>query len=239
MSRIVLIRHGESDWNREHRVQGQSGTGLSSLGHRQAERTGEVVSDVYPDAVLVSSDLQRCRETAAYLATRLGRQPAYDPELRERHFGSWTGRLAVDIAREEVRLWERWRDGEDVIAEAGGESTEGLVDRVVTAIRGHLRGDGQTVILVTHGGPIWHGTQELIGVNDGALGGVANCSITELELDPVGDAVTRLVSWNQVAHLPSEMRMLSGGPQRDATGDEDREVPLDARDHPESPDARD
>lgn len=217
MRRVVLIRHGESEWNVERRIQGQSGPGLTERGRQQAERTGAVIADAYPDALLVSSDLQRCRETVAPVAAALDAEPDYEPALRERHFGAWTGRLGTEVAAEDRARWLRWRDGEDVIAEVGGEDSTTLVARVVAAVRRLLiAADGRPLVCVTHGGPTWHGTAALIGVRDGVLGGVANGSITEVELD--GDD-GRLIAWNQVAHLPLALRVgTSGDESRDEDG---------------------
>ncbi len=213
MTHLVLVRHGESEWNVARRIQGQSGTGLSARGRRQAERTAEVIADVHPDADLISSDLERCRLTAELVGSRLGREPSYDPGLRERDFGAWTGRLATEVAGQDRERWERWRAGEDVIAETGGEDSPTLAARVIAVYRRLAAdaGDG-TVVCVTHGGPVWHGTRALLELDDGVLGGVANCSITEIRYD--GSHAT-LLSWNQVAHLPRSLRF-------DDRGDEDR-----------------
>lgn len=206
LERLVLVRHGESEWNLERRVQGQSGTGLTDRGVAQSERTAEVLADAYPDVLLAMSDLQRCRETAAPLEGLLRCEVRLEPGLRERDFGAWTGLLGSEIAEQDADRWKRWRSGEDVVAEIGGEDSPALVRRVVHTYRRLLAdADGRTVICVTHGGPIWHGTQNLLGLDDRVLGGVANASITEIDLD---DAGTRLASWNQVAHLPLELRML-------------------------------
>jgi broad specificity phosphatase PhoE len=207
--RLVLVRHGESEWNVARRIQGQAGPGLTSRGEEQAERTALVVADAYPDAYLASSDLARCEETARPLMRELGIEPVYDRGLRERDFGSWTGRLGSEVAETEGDRWLRWRDGHDVVAEVGGEDSPTLVARVLTAAQRLLdEASGRPLVCVTHGGPIWHGTQDLLGVRDGVLAGVANCSITELDLE---DDRFRLVAWNQVAHLPRVLRAGSGG----------------------------
>lgn len=220
MPRLVLVRHGESEWNVERRIQGQSGPGLTPRGAEQARRTALVVADAYPDAYLVSSDLGRCRETAEPLLRELGSEPVLEPGLRERDFGSWTGRLGTEVAETDRQRWQRWRDGEDVVAEVGGEDSPKLVERVLTAARRLLeRADGRPLVCVTHGGPIWHGTHELLGLRDGVLAGVANCSITELDAD---DDRFRLVAWNQVAHLPLSLRVGSGG---DESRDEEDDAP--------------
>ena len=205
MTVLVLVRHGESTWNVERRVQGQGGGGLSALGHRQAQHTAGVLAALYPDALLVSSDLERCVQTAGYLADVLGREPQIEVGLRERDFGDWSGRLATELATQETERWERWRHGEDVVGEVGGEDRTALTDRVLPTLRRLAAQTDDACICVTHGGPIWHGARALLHLTEHALGGVANCSVTELELT-MGH--TRLLGWNQLTHLPPELRMV-------------------------------
>lgn len=221
MTRLVLIRHGESEWNAVRRVQGQSGTGLSERGRRQAERTACLAVEAYRGAILVASDLQRCRETVEPFADVFEADVELHEGLRERHFGDWTGMLATEIAEQDPDRWRRWKAGEDVVAEVGGEDTPTLVSRVTETIRGLIdRADGRPVVCVTHGGPVWHGTQTLLGLDERVLGGVANCGVTELDVD--GDLGTRLVSWNQVAHLPPDLRL---GQSRGGRPSDDQEGP--------------
>lgn len=221
MTRLVLVRHGESEWNVLRRVQGQSGTGLSHRGRCQSARTAEVTADAYRGALLAASDLQRCRETVEPFVDALGVEVELRHGLRERHFGDWTGVLAEDIERDDPDRWERWKAGEDVVGEVGGEDTPALVSRVTGTIRDLLeRAGGRPVVCVTHGGPVWHGTQALLGLDDRVLGGVANCGVTELDVD--GEHGTRLVSWNQVSHLPPDLRM---GQSRGGRPTDDQEGP--------------
>lgn len=213
MSRLVLVRHGESEWNVERRIQGQSGTGLTGRGREQARRTAELLVAAYPDALLASSDLPRCLESVAPLEKLLGREAQTEPGLRERHFGDWTGRLNVEVAEEDPERWKRWRAGEDVFQELGGEDSPTLTGRAVTTMRKLLdEADGPAVICMTHGGPVWHATQALLRLHDRVLGGVANGSVTEIDVEPMS---SRLISWNQVVHLPLELRTVkraAGGP---------------------------
>lgn len=215
MRRLVLVRHGESLWNAEGRMQGQACNGLSPTGHAQARYVATALASSYPDAALVASDLQRTMETAAPLAEALGTRITPNPGLRERRFGSWEQRLRTDVAREEPQLWERWVDGEDVIGEAGGETGSQLADRVVPVFRELLAAtpSGQVTLAVTHGGPVWHGIHRIMGFSPPRLGTVANASIAELVVYGDVDTETgrvdgRLVMdrWNEVAHLPVELR---------------------------------
>lgn len=214
MRRLVLLRHGESRWNAEGRIQGQRCEGLSDIGHAQAQAAAAALVDAYPDARLVTSDLRRCLETAAPLAARLGVDAAHDPRLRERSFGAWEGLLRGEVAVEDPDHWHRWLAGEDVVGEVGGESATALADRIEPVWRELLATtpEGGATIAVTHGGPVWHGTHRLLGLRPGTLGGVSNASITELlawdgGVGPGGRAAGVILDrWNEVAHLPVSLR---------------------------------
>lgn len=203
MSRLYLVRHGESVWNRDGIVQGQAGPGLTSRGHEQAHHLAAwLLEEVGDDAAFVSSDLQRCRETAAPFAAELGRDPAVDEAVRERHFGTWQGLSREELAAREPERWRRFQDREDIIAEAGGESTADLNARVVPRLRA-IAAAAPVTVVVTHGGPVWHGTHALLGVDEGVLGFVSNAGVTVL--DVTQDHAT-LLAWNQVGHVPPALR---------------------------------
>ncbi len=216
MRRLVLVRHGESRWNAEGRVQGQACAGLSSLGHAQARVTAAALAAAYPDAEVVSSDLLRATESAAPLAAELHRSPRSEPRLRERSFGDWEERLRDEIAVEDSERWQRWLAGEDVIGEIGGETGQQLGERVAPVLQELLQATpaGEVTIVVTHGGTIWHGLHVALRLPIPTLGGVANSSVSEL-IAHESDAVTAedlrgapavLDRWNEVAHLPVELR---------------------------------
>lgn len=171
MTRVLLIRHGQSEWNADGRWQGQADPALTDLGRHQALHASRALGEV--DAI-VSSDLQRASETAVILSNELGVGPVViDPDLRERHAGAWQGLTRADIERE----WpgylgppapiEGARDGREPAArvtEEGGplkrppgwEPDEALVVRATAAlVRVHeLVGDGEA-IAVTHGGLVY------------------------------------------------------------------------------------
>lgn len=187
-------------------MQGQAGTGLSELGLEQARRAADALAEAFPDAQLFTSDLERCRETAAPLEALLGVRAEPDTGLRERDFAAWSGLLLSEIAEGWPELWERWRSGEDVVAEVGGEPSPALADRVGATLRGILTRSepGRPVVCITHGGPVWYGSHALVGLPHGSLGAVGNASLTRLEVG--GDGVFRLGSWNEVGHLPPASR---------------------------------
>lgn len=203
MIRLVLVRHGESAWNAEQRIQGQSGTGLSDRGRQQAEAVAQWVADTHPDALIVTSDLQRCVETAAPIVAALACEAEHDVELRERRFGRWEGHTWAEIEEVDPDLVPRWRAGEDVVELAGGESGIALAERAVKAFHRLTELGHDTVVAVTHGGTIWHGLHELLGLPFGTLGGVGNTSVTEVVR--FGDHWV-LDTWNQQSHLPASLR---------------------------------
>ena len=204
--RLVLVRHGESVWNVERRVQGHECRGLTEAGHLQAQRTGEHLAAWLGEAEVRSSDLGRCRDTAAPIAEALGVVPDVDAALRERSFGRWEGMTREDLEADDPDRYLRWRAGEDVIAEVGGESDAVLRARAGGAFLSLLDGDADTVVAVTHGGTIWYGVHELLRLAGYRLGAVHNASVTELVrgargpagLDP---AFPHLVRFNETSHL--------------------------------------
>jgi len=208
--RLILVRHGESVWNVEQRVQGHTCRGLTAHGHAQAQRTALVLAARAPDAVVISSDLGRCRDTAAPLLAALGVEPLVDAALRERNFGAWEGLTREDLERDDPERFLRWRAGEDVIAEVGGESDDVLRARAGDMFRRLLgtqvAAGADTVIAVTHGGTIWYGVHELLRIAGYRLGTVDNASVTELVIGGRGPAgldlaEPRLARFNETAHL--------------------------------------
>jgi broad specificity phosphatase PhoE len=205
--RLVLVRHGESIWNAERRIQGQACAGLSPRGHAQAAAAALALAATYPGARVVTSDLQRTRETVAPLEAALGRTAELDPRLRERSFGAWERRLRSDVAEGDVERWQRWLAGEDVVGEVGGESAAALADRVEPVLRELLdvTPDGRVTVAVTHGGPVWQGVHRLLGVPLGTFGGVDNASFHDLLSHGEGGAIV-LDRWNEVGHVPAHLR---------------------------------
>lgn len=215
MRRLVLVRHGESVWNAEGRIQGQACNGLSEIGLAQARHTAEALAATYPSATLISSDIYRTQQTVAPLSDLLGVTPVFDPRLRERHFGAWETQLRSDIQTSDAPRWQRHVGGEDVIGEIGGETGEELVSRVLAVFADVFAAmaTGQVVIAVTHGGPVYYGVHRALALTPGVLGTVANTSITELVLPDVPQGNSRalpvvLERYNEIAHLPVALRTL-------------------------------
>mgnify|MGYP000153287706 CR=1 FL=1 len=153
-TRLLLVRHGESIWNREERIQGQADVPLSDLGRRQAEATAAYLAGCGAAAVY-ASDLVRAVQTAEPIAARLGVGIATDAGLREVHFGEWEGLTLAEL---------RQRDPDGLAAydrdrvrnrPPGAERLEALEARVGEAMaRAIARHAGETLVVVAHGGSL-------------------------------------------------------------------------------------
>ncbi|MFU8841367.1 MAG: histidine phosphatase family protein [Nitriliruptoraceae bacterium] len=230
MRQLLLVRHGESRWNAEGRIQGQSCAGLSARGFEQARALAAAYGPQLAELAasgrlrLVSSDLRRARETAAPLAAQLGLDPALDPDLRERAFGVWEGRSHAELEVEEADRWRRWTGGADIMREIGAETAEELATRAAAALRRVFEATaaGGVSVVVSHGGSIWHGLHRLLGLAPRSLGPVGNASVATLlllggdaagEADPhvaaaaaAGGSRPVLASYNDLSHLPASLR---------------------------------
>jgi broad specificity phosphatase PhoE len=152
MARLILVRHGVTDWNREGRYQGQSDPPLNDEGLQQAHRLIELLK---PEGIsrVVSSDLKRASETARILAEGLRLEsPGTDARLREIDLGRWEGRLAIEIAREDALAWDA-RLGDPVnVAAPGGETTLQVAQRVWACLDELAAQAGaDTIAVVSHG----------------------------------------------------------------------------------------
>jgi probable phosphoglycerate mutase len=163
VSRLIVWRHGNTDWNAKHRVQGQTDVSLNDLGHQQAVEAAALLVRFRPDA-LVSSDLRRAADTAAALAAVTGLEAGYDERLRERYFGLWEGLTMAEVAEQRPAEYARWTAGEDVI---GGdvETLDDLGKRVSEALlaAAGLAPAGGTVVVATHGAAARQGIGHLLG----------------------------------------------------------------------------
>jgi broad specificity phosphatase PhoE len=148
---LLLVRHGETDWNRDGRWQGHSDTHLNDAGRDQARR---VVRELHDVDVAYSSDLARARETAEIIAEVLGLPVRLDARLRERSFGAWEGLTAAEIEAAFGDAHGRWLAGEGAGAD-DAEPFDAFGARVTSFLAEALeRHPGETVLVVAHGGSI-------------------------------------------------------------------------------------
>lgn len=151
-TRIVLIRHGETAWNRATRIQGHTDVPLSPLGLAQAERVAEALAEE-PFAAIYSSDLSRARQTAQALARIHELDVRLDAGLRERAFGRFEGLSWSEIDQGYPEDAARWRRREPDFAVGGGESLISFSERCLAAARRAAAAHpGQSIALVAHGG---------------------------------------------------------------------------------------
>lgn len=149
-TRILLVRHGQSDWNASGRWQGWAESDLSDLGRQQALEASAAVGSV--DAI-VASDLQRAVQTALIISESVGVGPVLiERDLRERDVGEWTGRTRDEIEARWPGDLERWRMGE-LPSPPGGEQNEDIIVRVKRGLRRiGTECDGGEVLAISHGG---------------------------------------------------------------------------------------
>jgi probable phosphoglycerate mutase len=153
MTELIVIRHGETDWNRQHRFQGQIDVPLNDVGLAQADRLGVRLADE-PIDVLVCSDLQRARRTALPLQGPRSLAPQIDPLWREQSFGVLEGLDVPTIRSRHADLWNQWvRHEADYALPQGGESNAAFHARVMQALQAVVAAHaGKRVVVVTHGG---------------------------------------------------------------------------------------
>lgn len=196
MSRVILWRHGNTDWNNQNRFQGQTDVPLNERGVAEAAAAAAKLALLKPD-LLISSDLSRAVNTAAALAKVTGLPVERDMRLRERNFGEWETLTGPEVEQKFPEAFARWRAGDPTPAEYI-ERVADLGKRVAETVRQAAeRVPDGLAVLVTHGGSVKWGVAALLGWPEEAgetLRGIGNCHHAELVLDSKRGWV--LVSYN-------------------------------------------
>jgi probable phosphoglycerate mutase len=216
---LVMLRHGQTEFNAGSRMQGQLDTDLTDLGRAQAVAAAEVLAKRQPLAI-VSSDLRRAHETAMSLGERCGMPVQVDTRLRETHLGDWQGltHSQVDDIAPGARL--AWRD-DARWAPHGGESRIDVADRSRPLVAELVAGEPEwgadeperPVVLVAHGGLIAALTAALLDLPVDSwpvLGGMGNASWAQLSGHGPADAADdelrwRLDVWNASAQVANDV----------------------------------
>jgi glucosyl-3-phosphoglycerate phosphatase len=182
LRRLILLRHGQTDYNVAGRMQGHIDSKLTPAGREQAAAAAPVLAALVPDR-LVSSDLSRAADTADVVGAACGLPVKFDARLRETHLGEWQGRTVADIDREYPGAIAAWRS-DPAWAPPGGESRIAVVARsrpVVDELDAEFADSAaasDTALLVAHGGLIAGlvtGLMELPTPTWPSFGGLGNC----------------------------------------------------------------
>lgn len=182
MQRLLLWRHGRTEWNAAGRFQGQLDPPLDAEGRSQAARVAPQLAAelVAEQTVVVSSDLSRAKDTAAELASALGVPLRLDPRLREHGMGSWEGLTRDEVAERYPDQFADWISGRPVRGR-GGEDPSGVAERALAALA--ELPPHPVAVAVTHGGTAGRLLERLLGLGPQhrrVFGPLANCAWTEL-----------------------------------------------------------
>lgn len=197
LQRLVLWRHGETDYNAALRMQGQLDSQLTAKGLGQARRASPLLADLAPD-VLVTSDLSRAADTAAVLAAETGLPLRVDKRLRETHLGKWQGLTHVQVEAAYPGGIRNWRANPEC-APPDGETRVQVATRAARVVDELDDVGCGTAVLCTHGGLISGLTPLLLGLPTACwpvFGGISNCHWTVLFRR---DSSWRLGSYNTAA----------------------------------------
>lgn len=204
MTEFILIRHGETDANRELRFQGQVDTPLNAVGHEQARRLGLRLAGEGAH-LLLSSDLTRTQQTALSISQQSQHPFTGDlrlkPALREQNFGAVDGMRAPDIQAQHPEAWAQWIRFHPDFAFDGGESTRQFHARVMASLRRLAQAHPQqTLLVVTHGGVLdmIYRTAHQLPLSGPRQSVIPNAGLNRVRMD--GDA-PRIVTWADTQHL--------------------------------------
>jgi 2,3-bisphosphoglycerate-dependent phosphoglycerate mutase len=200
VTHILAIRHGETDWNTEQRLQGHTDIPLNAKGREQARRLAEALREQELHAVY-SSDLSRAKDTAVAFAVQRQLPLQLTPALRERGFGSFEGLTYAEVDERWPQEAARWRRRDLSFAPPGGESLPQFHDRCVSALLGlAMAHSGQTIAVVAHGGVLdaWYRAASRAGLQAPRTWEMRNATINRLM---VADEGLMLIGWNDGQHL--------------------------------------
>jgi probable phosphoglycerate mutase len=200
MTELILIRHGETDWNRELRFQGQVDVSLNAIGHEQARRIASRMAGEKADA-LYASDLLRAQQTAEPIAAQLALRALTETGLREQSFGKVDGMRVDDIKAQHPQAWEGWLRFEADYCMPEGESTRAFHGRVMAAVERLVASHpDQTVVIVTHGGVLdmIYRTARSLGLEGPRQSEIPNAGLNRIRV--VGDCID-ILSWAETDHL--------------------------------------
>lgn len=191
MTRVFLLRHGQTDWNAARRLQGSTDIPLNDLGRGQARAMAQVLApQLSAGARVVSSPLSRAHETATILAAVLDSPVTADARLAERSFGLWEGTTVEQREASHPEDVHRWHSGEEPRIE-GYETHTVLAKRLGAALTEHASADGSDLVVVSHGSALRMALASVLGLDhtDGP---------SRRSIEPLGNAC-----WSELDFAPS------------------------------------
>ncbi|MGI9085939.1 MAG: histidine phosphatase family protein [Aeromicrobium sp.] len=198
--RIILWRHGRTEWNLAGRVQGQSDVPLDDVGRQQARESAARLATLGPTRIL-TSDLRRAADTASELGILCDVGVERDPRLREMSFGEREGLTWAESWERMPEGMQAWVNGDESKI-PGSETHAEAGDRFAAALREHVThlGEDETLVVVAHGGVARVGACSFLEFPPGSwgsFGGLSNCAWSVLEEEPYGGRKRwRIVEWN-------------------------------------------
>jgi probable phosphoglycerate mutase len=203
-TRLCVVRHGETAWNAEHRVQGQLDVPLNAIGLAQAAAAAKVLSQEKFDAIY-SSDLSRARQTARPTANLLSLEVLLEKDLRERHYGIFERLTYAEVKTRFPEDYARFEAREPDYAFQTGESLKDFSARSIAVISKIAKEhEDQSVLVFTHGGVLDKLYRFVTGLPLSAHRefGIPNAGLNRIELTPTG---WQIRSWADVAHLDNAL----------------------------------
>ena len=199
--RLILVRHGETVWNAERRLQGHADAPLSERGIAQVQRSARFFADGYAPGLIVASDLSRACHTAELLGFS---GFATDRRLREMDLGEWTGRWIAEIEASEQGAYRDWRLGS--YTPPRGEGWEAFKDRVGEAVTDAIGRSEGDVVIVTHEGVVRAACDLLVGLEPSVLSPIVPAAITIFNITHSAQSYkARLVTFN-FAPSPDDLK---------------------------------
>jgi probable phosphoglycerate mutase len=209
VTRLCLVRHGETAWNAEGRVQGQLDVPLSEVGHAQARAVAAALAGERFDAIY-ASDLTRVRQTAAPTAERLGAPVALDAALRERHYGMFERHTYLEVRERYPAEYARFRDKDPDFDFGSGESLKAFAARSLACVAALVeRHAGRSILVFTHGGVLEMVYRRAAGMTLSSPRDfeIPNAALNRVEATP---GEWRVAAWAEVAHLERALDDLPG-----------------------------
>jgi len=204
-TRICLVRHGETEWNAEGRVQGQTDIPLSATGLAQAKAAAAALAR-HDFSAIYSSDLMRVTQTAEPTVRRMALPLQLDVGLRERHFGIFERMLYTEVRERHPEHYARFRDKDPAFDFETGESLTTFSERAVAAVRRIVeRHPGEQALVFTHGGVLEmvYRHVKVLGLSSERDFGTPNAGLNWIEISSTG--AWQVLSWAEVTHLESAL----------------------------------